>query len=731
MINKEVFPHPWSVHNYLLRIRGGEALYMESGLFDMLNIAPLNDDSYKPAQLYYDSVLTPYANTDTALMGEIKVSRNNVTYNPRGEGSSESSVGCEEDDLLKVITMTNYLGGGTEVASASTPTYCGDLFGIWNRKRAQVFFPSSAFSGKMKQFVQSLYGSRREDYSMDELLGSLGGLTIDGQVFDPYFNTAGSVLYTGEDYTYYVLLLSAASVRVAQLQLSDKGEDLRQWLLDNPQSATETRRYEGYLLSTATFSDWHTIGDVSSAYAKGSPMAYSWHSNWDGTEAQIVTVSLKDGTDNVWKTTHFKATISLTPRGSESLDWWQEEDSWSVVASEVEETQEVTFRVNEDLIWTPDYIDGGMQIFESQPDAGSNPTPIESDVPIYVVYNYDDDDFDVIRFSRTDLPTGDGAFGGGLSSASDPAPIIGCGTDVCDYYSNVHDGGAIEVGFFVEDYQEFTAKLRQGTTVEVQGNEARLTSSDGEERLSKVSASTTECGYEPLPNEDGKVAVYYDCFGAEASMTGDFALQSMLVCPFYDCDAIYLGYWYAFSGDISGGKTTDEAIVRAAWNYYDGASLSTPNVRDSVKWDTIFPSSEQYIKERAQINGHWDSGSESEVDWADINIHYYSNGEDTLAYESKSSSFIDPTWLHIPSCLVRPSEGFDISQNFEEGSPNPGGFEFDPVLFPDPENALPIVARRNITGNYRATANPGSSFIDDGDYTYDELSQHISYVGHD
>lgn len=739
---KEIFPHIFSVHSYLLRIRGTTGLYMESGLFDLLNIAPLNEGTYKRAQLYYDSTLDAYADTDEALMGKISVSRNSITYDPRDEGASESSVGCKEKDLLTQIAMLDIIfTGDLELVGSGTPVFCPDTVGMLKRKRAQSFFPSSAFNAKMRLFVQSVYGSKRTDYTMDLGSGYIGSLQIGDEGVNPYFFSTGYVLYTGSDYQYFMLELTEDQVKVNKLKLSKQGEKLRQWLLDNPQSSTEQRRYEGYLLSTATFSGWYTVGDISEAYAKGSPHAYGWKANWNGDEAHVVVKQLKAGTDNTWEYTHFKLTVSLAESTS-NLDYWQDESSWTFNVSEEEATQEATFIVAEQLIWAPDFVEGGMQVFLSQPDAGSTPSAIDCDVPVYIVYNYDDDDFDVIRFKREDLGSGDGSYGG-THTIPIPETLPQCGASDCVWGTT--STGSSEYGFYVENYSGATAVAKKGTGVQISGWEAWLLDDDGVEvgflKTGPTALSTarnlTCAGEETHPSADGVKNVEIDAKGGSIGAAGDFDVENILVLPYANCDAVFFGVWRRFDGEVDTSRTLPGARVWAAHRFYLGSTpLGELPSRRGWGWNPnpVGPDVRYDLVANAKNDGYWESKANVVTTWDEMDIRYFADGEDYEVHKQNvvSSPDLDNV-LFMPACV-----GINIDAlndpSWAQTTLDYGGYDthWSPTLFPAAQNAPAVGARGNLTGNFRATKNPNTNtYLDVGEYDYDTLSQYISFVGHD
>lgn len=738
MTNKEIFPHPLSVHNYLLRIRGGAPLYLESGLFDLLEVAPLNENTYKRAQLYFSDPpdsdpLSTYSETDEALMGKISVSRNSVDYDPElNEGPSESGVGCKEDDLQKRVTGQSS-GGDTETYYSPTPIFCDQ--DVQQRKYAQYIMPASVFSGKMREYVQCIYGSRREDYLYVEGIGSeiSGLLWIESTYHNPYFSASTKFIYTVPsgtddrvDYQHFMLNISEDGVEVAKMELSDKGEKLRKWLVANPQDTTETRRVEGYLLSETTLSDsWFIVGDsddVGASYDKGTPLAYGWHFNMAGTEGQKVT-HVYDEDEGFYTSTHWKVTVSLSFDNFNPVDYWKDSLNWSFTVEEVEETQNYSLRFLKDLVWIPDLVLPGMDCWITG-DGGQ--TQIDSDVPIYVTYDYANDEFSVIRYEQTDTGSGGGSLGGGYTRAADVGTIHTSGGSACDYYSN--SSGSKEAGFYVDGVADADAVVRDASSVDMNGIELDR----GEFIRCEPSLGT---------------GAMFECKGGSSVISNaDITAKSMLVLPKQDCESIFLGAWEHFEGDVTwrNGMYT--------WTEHPSGKCSGGELSSTGEFgwdDPVDPQdpNRSFVEDLVQ-SGTSETGSVTNAEWDKFSIYHFHNGEEVQVYSQERASDDDDSehGMYFPACL-NTSPFFELEtqgDGLHQEAFNQNGWSghFDPIFLEgDVINEQSIYTKSNLTDNYRATKHPTQpndedGWVSDDGYDYETLSpdaneRHISFVGHD
>lgn len=712
--SKEIFPHPLSVHNYLLRIRGGEPLYLESGVLDLLHRAPLNVDSYRPAQLYFDDTLDSYASGSEAFMGGISINSSlRINYDPElEEGRSETGVGYKKGEMSTSVLAQS--GTVSELFYSAD----GDLRqGIQNRKEAQFWFPASAFGGKMRLYVQSIYGSKRTDYEYSE--SSIGTnyfaeLAIDGKTYSPYLPNISYWIYTTDEYDYFLLTLNGGTVQATEMELSKPAKRLRNWLLNNDPSEEEARKVEGYLLASTSLGDTVTVAtssDTSPANDHGDAAFYGWHFNMAGNEGQVV--ALDQGDDDYYYATHMTMTVSLDTSSKDRDEfYWQDESNWSFSASVLEGPTKFVFSL-ESLMWRYDLLFGGMEKVGYIID--DKPANIDADVPVYVVYDYEKDEWDVVRWMWED---GLDHIGRNVDQANDTSVSS---EDGCLYYTEIGiSGQARKYGFYVDGSDEARAVAHHATDVTGNSTEVKL-------------GEFLECF--------GGLEVTFNCFGGSCSIGGDFNFISQICLPIGDMDSVIVGGKIDYEGDVSWlngmtlGGTPHHQIGWA--DCEDGVP---PDADYSIDWLNTFKPFKNFSFKTRLIEDGVPAGTAEQggvnATLSNVWVTHWFNGENLLVHEDRAASDDGGyTEVYLTRCLqenpyasVLAEQGGFKKRDFDYGGwsthfrMGPNGHEW---------NANTTPARSNVTGDY-FLVNMGSgatwltnSYADIEDKTY------ISFVGHD
>lgn len=706
---------------------GAPGLYMESGILDFVNTAPLNENTYLPAQLHYSTDIDAIRSPGAALgrLGFNEIAPLKLDGENRDEGDSKA-LGCK--DKKKEITIS--YGEITRTFSAATPTYCPNLYFF---KNVQDMLPPSMFSGKLRLLVQAIYGSKRRDYSIDPTLPSTTPLYLAHDGFTPWFSNNGS-LFSAANYEYFALRMHTdGNIYARKLFPSTAGKKLRRYLRNNPGiPAARKYQYEAYLLSTLDFDDdvkRVKIGETGAYYQKGGPFGYGPAWNWKGDTGYVVTIRRKAGTTNVWQSTMLKISVSENTEAA-SL----EDGKLSASVSIHEDTQDFTFRVNQDLIWEPDHLNSGMKLFVTQGDAFDGPTHIECDVPIKVVANYANDTFDVVRFKREDLDSTMGGFNANKSASNQVVGHSGCGDQGCDLWASAT--GAIEIGFYIENitgnkYEFFEAIGKDGDSVDFNSAEViKLSLED----LGPLSAGISddapdECGERP-PGAEGSSLRFVPATGGSLSGEGDFDRQGMLVVPYHDCDAVYIATSGNFDGDLSTATVRDGRATGGRL-YYDGDNNQIGEMTNSaIRWASTTPTGPGDANSVAWMGG-CDTGMQDcnieqasgDVIIGDTRVEHFCNGAFTEAFSRNfvnDADFVDA--LYMPSCLGSTPFGDETGQGWEEGETGGDGWYqlFNPVVFPISEVGLPVLSKS--TPNFkafRATKVPGGGDVTIGDGSYD------------
>jgi len=293
-----------------------------------------------------------------------------------------------ESGLLQREVNPDYLHYGTQVQAAHTAgspmrralldetnglesdTYSeGDSTLTENPVRSYV--APSKYSGKMRLFVQSLYGSSYADYS-----ASGSDLLLDTLTLDYKLPTAG--LFTASGFEYFIIIGGTTDFKFYEVELSPLAVLVRAWLAANYGSLTddEIAHHEAYILSTASVGK--LIATKSVSIPSGSPLAYGWHYNSDGTKASMVLVVQNCSGSNTSQTTTATIAYVASP-----------EDFTVSIASG--SSSSFTFpKGTASSMWVPDHINSGMvtRVLDCCPDVFDDTATYN--VGLYCWYDSDD-----------------------------------------------------------------------------------------------------------------------------------------------------------------------------------------------------------------------------------------------------------------------------------------------------------------------------------------------------
>jgi len=270
-------------HEYI-RIDGGGTAYMESGQLEWSGIGEENPERLDPAKWHFLDIPT----TDKWL-GKASVLDGKQSNNPALTESMDS----------KAIGYTFPQNATDAEKQVIRDKYEDQL--ILKKFTASQFTPS-LWSGKMRLFMQALYGARMTD--KDPLTINLVGTEIvlvyidtksgesvqfglwshdtPGILYFPKTDTTSSgywfIRFTNPTATRYII---TAAPMIVNSTLSR--------IANNPKMTAETRRQaEAYMFSSARI-DLANTRTVKEFDAKGSALAYGWKFQFGGTRASIVT----------------------------------------------------------------------------------------------------------------------------------------------------------------------------------------------------------------------------------------------------------------------------------------------------------------------------------------------------------------------------------------------------------------------------------------------------------
>lgn len=361
---------------YLHIKAGGCSLYMDSGIVHMRSVAPSGDERYRNGIIHYSDVLDAHV-AQERLVGRLK--------NP---STLESIPPVELNDA----------------PSFSAPEVA-DQASLYLKKLAAAQCPASIFTGKLRLFVQALYGAPLAAFKnwqwvphgisaapYLQYLGNAPTLTLD----------TNSGVLTTTDGRYYIMLMQQDSITVRRLQLSTCGQTLATKVADGTIVAPEADIAEAYALSTGkpSASEWFSVPITGAPAPSGWMLGYGWHWNWDGTAADIIDT--QTGVTHPlggyqYRSTHYR--ISITRDGS-ILDQpgltpkQNEERRWSAVCSVVEGPKDWKIHKWGEVIAFPEWSSPVLTIFGNL--LGE---PIACDAPFYCFYRRNT--LQVVRASRS------------------------------------------------------------------------------------------------------------------------------------------------------------------------------------------------------------------------------------------------------------------------------------------------------------------------------------------
>ncbi len=446
----------------IVKIVADIGIYLESGFLNLLSSGQCAENAYKPGILDYDAETAAYvAGTSAPLQGRVK-----ITGGPEADefpfagealaaGSESLAVGCKQK--LPAVTDpcgNTYTGGG----------YCDA--GIFAKKDAQYIVPSSMFSGKLRLFVQAVYGTARTDYRRSG--------NFDLQIGDesPFVLKRGwsnnSWLYTTARYDYFLCTFTGSAIEFRQVALSASGKKFRDILAEHPRKSEFdfATKVEAYILATGTVgSAVYATVPIEGDAINGSPLDYGWHATWDGRQAAVVCFYKDPGNPQYLSDQH-QLTLGETWDGS----------AYTFVAGNT--------RLVADAPWWPwtnglnvFYYDETTQQMQPVPYPDATPGGFEGtfDAPIYCYYHLDPVNGSSIletvdiKMNIRDRTSENISVNTGKHYAPDDFSVI----DRLTYHSNAQGEKGFQIGeetfnvfdTDIQDLHEWTYSKKSGPTI--------------------------------------------------------------------------------------------------------------------------------------------------------------------------------------------------------------------------------------------------------------------------
>ena len=326
-----------------------------------------------------------------------------------------TGAGDENSPIVDVIKPPNTKGtpqaDGSVAKSFRSTT--GNQFGVYEKKRVAVLCPPSIFTGKMRLYVQALYG-RHDALSVVSLSLSVGTTTPSIIVNEIELHTSCGI-YLDPLTAKHSLISVGATITIYPLITSPCAEKLRPKLLEPSISAANKERIEAYILSRAypTLTGATTLSVEQPSIAASSSMGYGWHFNWSGTACDIVINEVVNapggGGEN--ESTHYRITFA---KGT----------AWTASLTKVEGPIRWKGQRHNHPITSPAWMFNALEKF----GAHYGPEPY-GNAPIYVFYKRDD--LQTCRYATTQDTTNKRATRS--PSYLNPGSMLTQGTDAMDY----------------------------------------------------------------------------------------------------------------------------------------------------------------------------------------------------------------------------------------------------------------------------------------------------------
>lgn len=264
------------------------------------------------------------------------------------------------------------------------------------KKTVVASVPPSMYSGKMRLFVQAIYGSSLRSFGAQALEvytypGQPKLLKMAGIVFD-----VSTGIYTADDGSYWVYTLSG-NVRIYRVNLSPCGKILAQWMVKQPNLGKKTRsQYEAFIFADAMLDT--TFSFVTGNVPDIRPMAYGWKFNWAGNRATCISVLGKtSGTgvagDYWFETSRQEAYIlrdshKIFPATPVLTELQKEQQRWTISGTTENENNPFNFPWAKVFAWVPGWTNYHQIRFSG--NAAPTTTTPDAPVDIYGWYDFND-----------------------------------------------------------------------------------------------------------------------------------------------------------------------------------------------------------------------------------------------------------------------------------------------------------------------------------------------------
>jgi len=313
-----------------------EAVYMDSGLVDLISVAPSDPRSSLPAPLYYGTIERTYA-ANKKLLGTIKPPAI-AAPNPPVEGTAGKSFKADPN--------------------------------MFEKKDCAAKCPASMFTGKARLYAQAQYGapSKKWKWTLDIPLGLSPRLVHD----NGFVLQANTGVYRDDTYKHWLITIYPDGIQIVRLVRSKAVEPLVATLHDAAFTA-DWDKIEAYILAYSSPSATERYV-MTTDVPETQMLGYGWKFNWDGTRADIIQHLEGFPTH---RTIHYRFSFSRDTTAGHATEL----DRWSADLSVVEGPYEWHNSKYSQVIANPDWLTNTLSLFGTRSGG-----IVAGNVPVYCFY---------------------------------------------------------------------------------------------------------------------------------------------------------------------------------------------------------------------------------------------------------------------------------------------------------------------------------------------------------
>lgn len=244
----------------------------------------------------------------------------------------------------------------------------------YDKKRTSIVCPPSIFTGKMRMYVQSLYG--RHDHG--ELFALANGASGPAVLFQMgstavLLDTNCGIFTEPTTCKHYLISVGASTITIYNLKASKCAEKLRKKLKDETVTLGNKVKIEAYILSQS-YPDTTAgrVVELTGFDLPTSAMGYGWHFNYQGDKCDLVYTDYVGSGLN--RSTHHRLTFAFN----------SEAEFWSMNPSVVEGPVTWKHRKHMHVICYPDWSYTGMRKLGVH-----SPAQPSGNAPFYAFYTRD------------------------------------------------------------------------------------------------------------------------------------------------------------------------------------------------------------------------------------------------------------------------------------------------------------------------------------------------------